>query len=86
MFTVYILHSTKKDRFYIGYTGDLITERLRKHNSKHKGFTGNDADWKVVHTEQYPIKSEAMAREKQIKAWKSRAMIEKLIGAGHSDL
>ena len=80
LYTVYILYSTVKDKYYIGFTGDDINERLRKHNSNHKGFTGSVADWKLMFSELYYSKQEAMQREKQIKNWKSRTMIEKLIG------
>ncbi len=39
MFWTYILYSTSIDRYYIGYTNNL-DERLKKHNTPHKGFTG----------------------------------------------
>ncbi len=80
MYTVYILYSPLKDRYYIGFTGDKMEERLRKHNTDHKGFTGKVADWKIVHTETYNLKPIAMLREREIKRWKSRKMLEKLIG------
>ncbi len=32
-YTVYILHSLAKDKFYIGYTANL-TERITRHNQK----------------------------------------------------
>ena len=79
MFTVYILYSDTRDTFYIGYTGDLIQERLRRHNSNHHGFTGSSTDWKVVYEEKFGTKSDAIKREKEIKAWKSRKRIETLI-------
>ncbi|HNQ67231.1 MAG TPA: GIY-YIG nuclease family protein [Bacteroidales bacterium] len=47
-FKVYILYSKKLDRYYIGYTGDFLEERLRRHNCEHKGFTGSANDWKTV--------------------------------------
>ena len=81
MYTVYILYSTIRDRFYIGFTGDEMQERLRRHHSNHKGFTGKIADWKIVYTESFPQKNEAMKRELEIKAWKSRKRIELLIAA-----
>ena len=82
MYTVYILFSQNRNRYYIGYTGDVIQERLRKHNSNHKGFTGSKADWIIVYTENYNDKKEAMHRELEIKAWmKSRKRIEQLISA-----
>jgi putative endonuclease len=78
-YTVYILYSYSLDKFYVGYTGDLIEERLRRHNSNHKGFTGGKADWVVRYTEMYNDKSFALKREKEIKSKKSRKYIESLI-------
>ena len=40
-FLVYILESNEIDRFYIGMTSMNIDERLRRHLSDHKGFTGS---------------------------------------------
>jgi putative endonuclease len=77
-FFVYILYSLNKDKFYIGFTSNL-EERINRHNQKSKGFTGNTNDWLIVHSETYNTKSEALAREKQIKSWKSRSKIQQLI-------
>ncbi|MBN1649957.1 MAG: GIY-YIG nuclease family protein, partial [Bacteroidales bacterium] len=74
----YILFSKKLNKYYIGSTYDLV-ERLRKHNSNHKGFTGKIGDWKVVYSEIFDSKISALARERQVKKWKSRIAIEKLI-------
>ncbi|HNQ67232.1 MAG TPA: GIY-YIG nuclease family protein [Bacteroidales bacterium] len=78
-FKVYILYSKKLDRYYIGYTGDFLEERLRRHNCEHKGFTGSANDWKIVYFEIFEEKSLAMIREKKIKSWKSRKQIEEII-------
>jgi putative endonuclease len=83
----YILYSLRLNRYYIGHTSNL-EERLRKHNSNHKGFTGKTDDWKLVHTEIYNSKSDAYQRELEVKKQKSRKMIEKLTGktgSGHPD-
>jgi putative endonuclease len=80
MFHTYILFSSTLNKYYIGHTGDELQERLRKHNSNHKGFTGSIPDWDYVYTEKFETKTEAYARERQIKSWKSRKLIEKLIG------
>ena len=85
MWTFYILYSLSKDSYYIGFTGDTIEERLRKHNTNHKGFTGGIGDWEIKYKEIYQSKAEAINREIQIKKWKSKKMIEKLIGSKHSD-
>jgi len=78
-FTVYIIFSITKNNFYVGYTSDILEERIRKHNTNHKGFTGGIGDWELKYSEIYSTKEEAIRREKQIKNWKSKRMIEKLI-------
>ena len=83
-FSVYILHSAIKDKYYVGFTGDDLTERIRKHNSNHTGFTGHCGDWILVHSEPFITKQEAMKREREIKSWKSRKRIEILVNSGHS--
>jgi len=77
-FIVYIIYSSSKDKFYIGFTSDLA-ERIIRHNQKNKGFTGNTKDWTIVYTEEYSTKPEALSREKQIKSWKSKIKIQELI-------
>ncbi len=79
MFHVYILFSTSINKYYVGHTGDSLDERLRKHNSNHKGFTGGPADWKIVYSEKFTTKTEAYSRERLIKSWKSKKKIEELI-------
>ena len=86
MWTFYILYSKSLDHFYIGHTGEIISERLRRHNSNHKGFTGGIGDWTAVYTEQYISKTEAYRREREVKNWKSRKLISKLIDSKHPDL
>jgi len=79
MFYTYILFSVSLNKYYIGHTGDDLVERLRKHNSDHKGFTGGIGDWKIKYFETFAVKDEAYKREREIKKWKSRKLIEKLI-------
>jgi len=81
MYQVYILFSQIKNRFYVGFTSDCLSERIRRHNSNHAGFTGKTGDWKLVYSETHDSKETAMKREKEIKMWKSRKMIEKLISS-----
>ena len=79
MFTFYILYSSSLNKYYIGHTGDVIEERLRRHNSNHKGFTGKTGDWKTVYIETFSTKEKAYEREREVKKWKSRKRIEALI-------
>jgi putative endonuclease len=64
-FIVYILFSETKNKFYIGFTSNLV-ERLVRHNQKSKGFTGSVNDWQVVYTENYETK-ETDTRAKTIR-------------------
>ncbi len=75
----YILYSQTLDKYYIGHTCDELSERLRRHNTNHRGFTGKVNDWEVVYYEVYPDKHGAYSREREVKSWKSRRMIEELI-------
>jgi len=84
VYIVYILFSSLKDS-YIGYTGDELAERIRKHNTNHRGFTGKTGDWTVVYQESFDNKQAAINREKMIKGWMSSKLIEKLIGLKHPD-
>ena len=75
MLIVYIIFSEKLNKFYIGFTGDL-NARITHHNQGGGSFTGKTNDWEIIYTEEFEEKSQAMRREKQIKGWKSRIMIE----------
>ena len=81
-FTVYILFSQKSNRYYIGFTGEVLAQRLKKHLTNHSGFTGRAKDWVVAYEEYYVTKQEAFERERQIKGWKSSKMITELINRG----
>ena len=81
MYHTYILYSAELDKYYIGSCQN-IEERLRSHLSNHKGFTGKAKDWAVVYSETFATRTEAYARERQIKKWKSRKMVERLVAGG----
>ena len=81
MFYTYILFSPGLNKYYVGFTEGSVELRLSKHLSNHKGFTSKAKDWKIVHVEAFTTKQLAMSREKEIKGWRSRKMIEKLISS-----
>ena len=85
MFTTYILHSKQLNKFYIGFTGQDIQERLNKHLANHKGFTAKAKDWRLVYTEVFTDKAAAMQREKQLKGWKSNTRISELIARSSTE-
>ena len=80
----YILYSTTANKFYVGHTTEHIETRIRKHNTNHAGFTGKFKDWKLVYSEPYPSKELAYGREREVKGWKSKKRLQKLIaGSEH---
>jgi len=80
----YILHSKSLDKFYIGHSCEFLQERLKKHLSDHKGFTAKVKDWIIVYHETFDSKTLAYKREREIKAWKSKLKIQKLINASNN--
>lgn len=78
-FVVYILYSPSSGKTYTGMTSDLIT-RFHFHNLKStKGFTLRYRPWRVVHVEFFTTKTEALAREKDLKSGKGREWIKQTI-------
>ena len=81
-FIVYILRSETTSTYYVGHTDDL-PRRIAQHNdpeyhgSKHT--KRNKGPWVCVYTEQYDTRAEAIKREREIKAKKSRKYIEFLV-------
>jgi putative endonuclease len=78
MANVYILYSSKIDKYYIGACIDM-ERRLYEHNIGHSKFTATGLPWELKYTESYPTLQEAKKRELQIKKMKSRKYIEKII-------
>jgi len=78
MFYLYILQSQKDGSYYIGYSANS-QQRLLKHNNSRSGYTSRKKPWTLVYTQAYATKTEAIKRERFIKAQKSRVFIEKLI-------
>ncbi|MBI2514762.1 GIY-YIG nuclease family protein [Candidatus Wolfebacteria bacterium] len=65
-FNIYILKSEKNNRFYIGFTPDLLA-RLEKHNQGKVYWTKRHTPWKLIYYEGYLSKMDALNREKQLK-------------------
>ncbi len=78
LFIVYILHSSKLDRYYVGYTND-IERRISEHNRKKGKYTDAGIPWSLAYSEEYATKKGAMDREKYIKSQKSKEYIKSLI-------
>jgi len=80
MNTVYVLYSEKYEKIYVGYSSN-IEQRLLSHNELGtKGYTIRYRPWKLIYTESFLLKSDAMKREKQLKSAKGREFIWNFIG------
>lgn len=81
MYYVYAIFNRNCNKIYIGQT-ENIEERLRLHNNKEfKGsytsrFSGN---WELVYKEAVETRHESLIREKQLKSYRGREFIKKLI-------
>jgi len=77
-FFVYILQSQFDQSFYIGYTRN-ITQRLGEHNSGKSRYTSKKIPWKLVYTERFTTKTEALKRERFLKKQRNRSFYQRLI-------
>jgi putative endonuclease len=79
MYFVYALYSPNYNKIYIGSSSNPLG-RLDSHNTfGKKGHTLKYRPWKIVYTERFAIKKDALIREKQLKSAKGREFIWKLI-------
>jgi putative endonuclease len=77
-YSVYILQSDQDGSYYIGYTSNL-KQRLLYHNSGKSRYTSRKMPWRVVYTETFQSRAEALRREKFLKSQRNKAFYEKLI-------
>jgi putative endonuclease len=66
-FWVYVLRSKIADRYYIGSTQD-IEKRLNEHNTRKRTWTNRFRPWELIHAEEFPTRSDAVKREKELKS------------------
>ncbi len=79
MFIVYILRSLKNNKRYVGYTSKGIFKRLREHNRGCNKWTKENGPFKIIHTEEYKIKTEAIKREYFLKSGQGRKWLDENI-------
>ena len=75
---IYIIKSLSDGSFYIGYSAD-IDRRLTEHNSGKSLYTRRKMPWRLVYFEVFATKSEALKREKFLKAQRNHLFYEQLI-------
>jgi len=84
--SVYILRSDSTGGFYIGQGKDLLM-RLKKHNNGESRSTKGGRPWRLVYSEEFPTRSDAVRREqflKSPKGWKELKEIKEKITSERS--
>ena len=77
-FYVYILQSLTSDKYYIGQTNNP-ERRFLYHNLGYSKSTKGEMPWKIVYQQEFMSRAEAMKREKQLKSYKNKLYLEKII-------
>ncbi len=77
MYYVYVLRGEKDNLRYTGSGADA-QERLRRHNNGDYQFTKGHRLWKIVYTEEYSEKSEAIRRERFLKSGQGRKFLDSI--------
>jgi putative endonuclease len=77
---LYILHSVKSNKFYVGETHD-VQQRILSHNhhSYKNSFSKIANDWTLVLSFTCENRTDALFLERFIKKMKSKVFIEKVI-------
>lgn len=78
MWYVYIL-ACQDGALYTGVTTDL-KRRLKEHHAKTTHYTSYNSPKRIVYTEPFPMKPEALKREAQIKGWTRRKKLALIAG------
>jgi putative endonuclease len=78
MYFTSILYSEKCDRYYIGYTSEIIA-RLERHNTGNVAATRNCLPYQIKATKEFQSELEARREELRLKKQKSRKYLEWLI-------
>ena len=77
MHIVYVIQSEEGKR-YIGYSEDLA-KRLEQHNTGVSKWTAKYKGWKIIYTEKYETRTEALKRERYLKSLKSGNKFREII-------
>ena len=75
---LYILYSETTDHYYVDSSSDII-KRVLQHNAGATTSTKPGRPWKIVYSEIFSTKTEAIKRENYLKRMKSRVYLESII-------
>ena len=67
MYFLYLLYNIETEKYYVGFTSN-INKRLKEHQSGLNQFTKYKCcAWKLIYTEIYKAKQDAIIRENKLK-------------------
>lgn len=78
MYYTYILKSEKDNKNYIGFTNN-IEKRLNQHSQGIVKSTKNRRPLKLIHTEKFSDKKDAIKREKYYKTGAGREELKRIL-------
>ena len=79
---LYILYSSRINKYYIGYTTNP-SRRLEEHNSsKNKNWTRRGQPWELKFSKPYETERAAKKAEVKLKKLKNRKVIEQILESG----
>ena len=76
MHYVYVMESERNGKRYVGSTSKLSEQRTEDHNVGSNKFTRQNRPWKLMHSETFATKSEALRREKFLKSGQGRKWLD----------
>ncbi|MGM0479382.1 MAG: GIY-YIG nuclease family protein [Bacteroidota bacterium] len=79
-YSVYILYSTKFDRYYIGQTNNM-DNRIKRHNNGYVKSTKPYRPWRIAFQTTTEDRKSAVRLENQLKSSKSREKILEFINS-----
>jgi putative endonuclease len=80
MHYLYIIYSSKVNKFYVGETDDVELRLLKHNNHSYQGsFTKIADDWEAVMLFECFTRNQSLLLEKFIKSMKSKIFIQKII-------
>ena len=75
MYYTYVLRSIDGKHRYVGHCKNLKS-RLNQHNSRNVKATKASRPWKIIHSEKFKIREEAITRERYLKSGVGREWMD----------
>ena len=80
MFYVYVIRSEKDGSYYKGHCSDL-PKRIKEHNSGYTKSIKNKIPFKLIYSEEFNLREEAVKREKYLKSAAGRRFLKQKLGS-----